>query len=584
MKKLMSGNEAIAYGAYLSGVRVGSGYPGTPSTEIMENFATYPGVYAEWAPNEKVALDVGVGAAYAGVRAMVSMKHVGLNVAADSLFYVSYTGMKSGLVIVNADDPGMHSSQNEQDNRNYAKFAKVPMLEPSDSQECKDFVGIALEISETYDTPVIIRTSTRVAHSKSVVEVDENAAPPPPAELKPYERNIGKYVMVPANARRRHPVVEERLKKLVEYAETSPLNRIEPGDDELGIITAGTSYQYAREVFPNATFLKLGMIYPLPRKLIKDFAARVKKVVVIEELDPFIEEHVRLLGIDCVGKDVFPILGEFSPSLIRKCAVEAGLIEDKLPDPSVGQADLPVRPPMLCPGCGHRGVFHVLREANVVVFGDIGCYTLGAAPPLGAMHTTGCMGASIGVAHGADKAGIKDRSVAVLGDSTFFHSGITPLINVLYNKGTTTCIILDNRVTAMTGHQMHPGTGYTLQKQETKEIALEDLCRGIGFSKIDVVDPYEIDTLSRILEDHLNSKEPSVIIARHQCVLYGRERHTPPTVDPDTCVNCGTCLELGCSPLTQEEDHVSINPILCNGCGLCAQVCPAGAIVLAEEK
>lgn len=582
MKKLLSGNEAFAYGAYLSGVKVGSAYPGTPSTEIMENFAKYPGVYAEWAPNEKVALDVGIGAAYAGSRALVTLKHVGMNVAADSLFSVSYTGLKAGLVIVNADDPGMHSSQNEQDNRNYARFAKVPMLEPADSEEAKNFVGIALEISEKFDTPVILRTVTRISHSKSVVSVEDNTqlAPGEATGNRAYERNPGKFVMVPANARRRHPVVEERLAKLREYAEATDLNRIEQGSDQLGIVTAGAVYQYAREVFPDASFLKLGMVYPLPEKLVRDFAARVKQLVVIEELDPFIEEHIRLLGIPVRGKDIFPLIGEFNPQLIRECAAAAGLIkmEQDAPDQEVKPPDLPVRPPMLCPGCGHRGVFYTLRQLDVLVLGDIGCYTLGAAPPLAAMHTCGCMGGGIGVAHGVDKAGVSDRRVAVIGDSTFFHSGITPLINVLYNRGDTTTIVLDNRVTAMTGHQEHPGTGRTLQGQESVEISISALARNIGYARVDEVSPYDPEQLSTVIEEHLQSQEPSLIVVKHPCVLHIKERHPAPAVDPESCINCGTCLELGCSPLTREEDYVSINPLLCNGCGLCVRVCPAEAI------
>jgi indolepyruvate ferredoxin oxidoreductase alpha subunit len=584
LKKLMTGNEAIAYGAYLNGVRVGAAYPGTPSTEIMENFSKYPGVHAEWAPNEKVALDVGIGAAYAGSRALVSMKHVGLNVAADSLFYAVYTGLKGGLVIACADDPGMHSSQNEQDNRNYAKFAKLPMLEPSDSEECKQFMGIALEMSEEFDTPVLLRTVTRISHSSSPVEISEDGPPPPPEVPPFYERNPIKYVMVPANARLRHPVVEQKIKKLEAYAETHPINRIEPGDESLGIVAAGSVYQYAREVFPNATFLKLGMVYPLPQKLIQEFASRVKTVVVIEELDPFFEEHIRLMGIEVKGKDVFPMIGEFSPSLIQQCALNAGLITAPAAKAEAAAAtstvtQLPVRPPILCPGCGHRGMFHVLREAGVLVLGDIGCYTLGFAPPLSAMHTCGCMGASIGVAHGVAKAGVQDRVVAVIGDSTFFHSGIHPLINVLYNESNITIIIADNSVTAMTGHQQHPGTGITLQKKTTNAVDLEKLVRSIGFSLVDVVDPYDLEKYEQVLEDHLQNGKPSVIISKRPCVLYTKEKRTPPRVDPDECTNCGTCLDLGCSPLMQEEDNVSIDPLLCNGCGLCVQVCPVGAIV-----
>ncbi len=580
MKKLMTGNEAFAYGAYLHGVRVAAAYPGTPSSEILANYANYPGVFAEWSPNEKVALDVAIGAAYAGTRAMSTLKHVGLNVAADSLFYAVYTGLKAGLVIVCADDPNMHSSQNEQDNRNYAKFAKCPMIEPSDSEEAKQFVGVALDMSEQFDTPVIVRSVTRLSHSSTPVNYTDEGPPPPPEEPPAYERDPQKFVMVPANARRRHPVVEERLKELAEFAETTPLNYIEPGSSKLGIVSAGVSYHYAREVFPDATFLKLCMVYPLPEKLIREFADQVEKIVVVEELDPFLEEHLKLMGIEVHGKDIFPILGEFSPSLVRSCAVKAGLIEAPPAPPELkSDLDRPMRPPMLCPGCGHRALFHVLREEGVLVTGDIGCYTLAFAPPLNAMHTTGCMGASIGVAHGIDKAGVKDDVVAVLGDSTFLHSGVHPVIDVLYNQGNTTTIISDNNATAMTGFQEHPGTGKTIQGHPAKVVDPEKLVRGIGYEKVDICDPYDIDKMEKILKDHLNSKEPSVIIARHPCVLSTREKHTPPEVDPEICINCGICLDIGCSPLVQEEDHVRIDTLLCNGCGLCVKVCPQEAII-----
>lgn len=576
----MTGNEAFAYGAYLSGVRVGAAYPGTPSSEILDNYSRYPGVFAEWSPNEKVALDVAIGAAYAGTRSMAVMKHVGLNVAADSFFYAVYTGVKGGLVIVCADDPDMHSSQNEQDNRNYAKFAKCPMLEPSDSEEAKQFVSIALEMSEQFETPVLVRSVTRLSHSASPVEVTDAAPPPAPEELPLYERDAQRYVMVPSNARRRHPIVEERLKKLAEYAETMPINLIEPGDESLGIVSAGVSYHYAKEVFPNATFLKLGMVHPLPEKLIREFASKVKTVVVVEELDPFLEEHLKLMGVEVRGKDVFPMFGEFSPSLVRSCAVEAGLITAPEAPPEI-KTDLerPVRPPMLCPGCSHRFIFHVLKEAGALVLGDIGCYTLGWAPPLSAMHTTGCMGASIGVAHGIDKAGVKDDIVAFLGDSTFLHSGIHPLIDTLYNKSAVTTIISDNNATAMTGFQEHPGTGKTLQSQETNQVDPVKLALGLGFEKVDSCDPYDIDKMAEILEDHLKSGLPSVIVARHPCVLNAKEKHTPPVVDPEICINCGICLDIGCSPLVQEEDNVRIDALLCNGCGLCVKVCPQEAIV-----
>jgi len=582
MKRLMTGNEAFALGAYLCGVQVGAGYPGTPSTEILINFARYPGVYAEWSPNEKVALDVGAGAAYAGKRALVTMKHVGLNVAADSLFYASYTGMKGGLVIINADDPEMHSSQNEQDNRYYARFAKVPMLEPSDSQEAVHFVRLAMEMSENFDTPVIVRTNTRLSHSQSVVEVpgewETEPAPVGDGQEVKFERNIPKYVMVPAFARQRHPVVIDRLKKLAEYAETTPVNAIEPGNSRLGIITSGVAYQYAREVFPEATFLKLGMAYPMPGELFKKFASMVDRVIVIEELEPFIEEHVRLLGIPVLGKEAFPRTGELNPERVRRSAAAAGLI-DPLPVRATAAApSLPARPPMLCPGCAHRGIFYALQRLRAVVLGDIGCYTLGALPPLSAMHTCGCMGASIGVVHGVDKAGVKDRTVGIIGDSTFFHSGIPPLINVHFNRGVSTVIILDNRITAMTGHQENPGTGRTLMKETAKEINIEGLVRSIGFEKVDVVNPYQFDEVLRVLKDHLDSDQPSVVVARYPCILNIRERKAPCSVDPEACNLCGNCLRIGCSPISKVEGGVSIDQSLCNGCGFCAAICPRKAI------
>lgn len=582
MKKLMTGNEAVAYGAYLNGVKVGAAYPGTPSTQIMENFATYPGVFAEWAPNEKVAMDVAIGAAYSGTRAIVSTKHVGLNVAADSFFYAIYTGLNAGLIVCCADDPGMHSSQNEQDNRNYAKFAKAPMLEPADSEEAKQFAGIGLELSEAFDIPVLIRFVTRTSHSSSLVDYSADAVPVT-YESKPFPRNPAKYVMVPAFARGRHPIIEEKIQKLAEYAETTPVNRIEKGDPALGIIAAGSVYQYAREVFPNASFLKLGMVYPLPKKMIAEFAAGVKELIVIEELDPFFEEQITCMGIKVRGKEIFPMIGEFSPSLIRRCAAAAGLLEMSEEEkaaaaPSLEAAALPIRPPILCPGCGHRGMFNVLREAGVLVFGDIGCYTLGVAPPLNAMHFTGCMGASIGVAHGFGKGNTKEPYVAVLGDSTFFHSGLHPIVDVLYNTGATTTIIADNRTTGMTGHQHHPGTGMTLQLQETVRVDIPELVKSMGYKKVDIVDPYEMDKFEKILKDHLASEEASVIVVLRPCALREKANRPPLRVDTEICSNCGSCLDLGCSPLVQEEDHVRIDPVLCNGCGLCRQVCPMDAI------
>ncbi|MEW6424143.1 MAG: indolepyruvate ferredoxin oxidoreductase subunit alpha [Bacillota bacterium] len=578
MKKIMTGNEAFAYGAYLAGVKIGAGYPGTPSSEILYNFARYPGVYAEWSVNEKVALDVCVGAAYAGRRAVMTTKQVGLNVAADSLFYVAYTGLKAGLVIINVDDPEMHSSQNEQDNRHYARFAKVPMVEPADSEEAKSFVKHAVEISEAFDTPVIIRSTTRLSHSRTVVNLEEEPVQETNPEPLTYERNPVKYVMLPANARKRHPVVEERLKKLAEFAEDTPLNHIEVGDDILGIITSGVVYQYAKEIFPTATFLKLGMVYPLPVKLIRELAERVKQVVVVEELDPFIEEHVRLLGIPVKGKDVFPLIGELSTGRVRKYAQEAGLIPKGELKKVVSVPSLPGRPPMLCPGCGHRGIFYALQRLRTVTFGDIGCYTLGSAPPLNALHTCGCMGSGLGVIHGVDKVGVKDRTVAVIGDSTFFHSGVAPLINILYNKGVSTVIVLDNRVTAMTGHQPHPGSGKTLMGEDAPLIKAEEVARGIGFKKVDVVNPYDFRNVVETIKEHLKCGEPSMIVARHPCVLYTRERHTPYAVNIDLCNECGNCLRIGCVPISKVEGGVTIDEELCAGCGFCATICNTKAI------
>lgn len=583
MKKLLTGNEAFAYGAYLAGVKVAAAYPGTPSTEVILNCAKYDTIYAEWSPNEKVAFDVAVGAAYAGGRALCAMKHVGLNVAADSLFYASYTGHKAGLVVINADDPGMHSSQNEQDNRNYAKFAKLPMLEPADSEEAKSFVPLAFEISEQFDTPVFIRTTTRLSHSRTIVDMDESQRVVPSTEKVQFERNPVKYVMVPANARRRHPVVEEKIRKLAEYAETFAYNVIEPGSDEIGIVTSGVVYQYAREVFPKATYLKLGMVYPLPKQLILDFAKRVKKVVIIEELDPFFEEYFKTLGIEVIGKDAFPIEGEFSPYLIREVAAKLGLVKSPAPTKPIS-LELPIRPPMLCPGCAHRGVFYALKRLNAVVHGDIGCYALGGAPPLAAMHTSGCMGASIGVVHGVDKVGVTDRTVGVIGDSTFFHSGIQPLINVLYNKGVSTVVICDNRITAMTGHQENPGSGKTLLGEPAERIDLETLVRGLGARKVAVVNPYELDEMLATLKEFMESEEPSVLIARYPCVLHVKEKHPVPQIDPESCTDCGTCLKIGCPPLAKTENGVAIDAQLCNGCGYCVKVCPFGAIQKSGEQ
>lgn len=578
VKKLLSGNEAIALGAYESGVKVAAAYPGTPSTEILENVAKYEGIQAQWSPNEKVALDVAIGAAYAGKRALAAMKHVGVNVAADSLFYVSYTGLVGGLVIVTADDPGMHSSQNEQDNRNYAKFAKVPMLEPSDSAECRDFVGRALEISEQFDTPVLLRTSTRIAHSFTAVDVEERKGPVGDSEVKSYTIDRAKYVMVPGFARGRHPVVERRLAALAEYAEGFEGNIVEWGSDQLGVVSGGIAYQYAREVFRDASFLKLGMSYPLPEKKIREFASRVKRLIVVEDLDPFWEEQIRLMGIEVEGKKFFPIVGEFSPDVVRRAAIQAGLLDGSKDVPEVEIPPLPARPPILCVGCRHRGVFYALKKQKVVVNGDIGCYTLSVVPPLSATDTCGCMGASIGVAHGVDKAGTKQKAVATIGDSTFFHSGIAPLINVVYNKGTSLTVILDNRVTAMTGHQEHPGTGRTLQGEETVAIDIEGIARACGVENVWTVDPWNLKEVEQAVKTSLSSGKPSVIIAKGPCVLQSRERHAPVVVDQERCNGCGLCLAVGCPAVIKVGDKVTVDEIQCIGCQVCLQTCARKAM------
>ncbi len=593
MKKLLSGNEAIARGAWESGVAVAAAYPGTPSTEILENFARYPNVHAEWAPNEKVALDVAIGAAYAGRRAMAAMKHVGLNVAADALFYASMTGLQAGLVIVSADDPSMHSSQNEQDNRQYAKFARVPCLEPTDSQEAKELVGAALEISERFDTPVILRITTRIAHSSTAVKLGERVEVRPSVDK--YPRNPEKYVMVPANARQRHPIIEGRMVKVAEFAEAFPFNTVEMEGTSLGIVTCGVAYQYAREAFPRASFLKLGMTYPLPQKMIRDFAAHVERLIVIEELDPFLENEIRLMGIKVEGKSIFPICGEFDPKVVRDSAITAGLLPQsaqvEVIEPEKGP--LPPRPPVLCPGCPHRPVFHVLRRLKLPVNGDIGCYTLGLLPPLSSIHTCGCMGASIGVAHGADKAGIEERNVAVIGDSTFFHTGMPALLNVAYNGGQTITIIMDNRTTAMTGHQDHPGSGRTLEGQPTQPIEFEPLVRALGVERVQTVDSYNVKEVREALKACLASEEPAVVITRRECALLPqvRARYLPLRVVSERCLACWSCFRLGCPAMVKSEEvyektgrnKSQIDPLLCTGCEVCAQICPNNAILFRAQ-
>jgi indolepyruvate ferredoxin oxidoreductase alpha subunit len=594
MRELLSGNEAVARGAYEAGVQVAAGYPGTPGTEILENLARYDRVYSEWAPNEKVALDVAIGAAYAGSRSMAVMKHVGLNVAADALFYVSMTGLEAGLVIISADDPEMHSSQNEQDNRHYAKFARVPCLEPADNQEAKNLVGVALDLSEQFDSPVMLRLTTRISHSDTLVELGERMVEDS-AEPPEYRIDRTKYVMVPGNARRRHPIIEERIERLKEFAETFPYNRVEMGDTSLGIVTNGVAYQYAREVLPDACVLKLGMTYPLPQRMIRDFAARVDRLIVIEELDPFIEEEIRLMGIPVEGKSIFPICGELDPTIVRKGAIEAGL----LPPSAAVEAKppvvkhLPPRPPLLCPGCPHRGVFVTTNKLKLVVSGDIGCYTLGFLPPLSALHTCGCMGASIGQAHGVSKAGIAQKHVAVIGDSTFFHTGIPALLNVAYNKSDTIVMILDNRTTAMTGHQQHPGTGMTLMGQPTHAVEFEGLARSMGIERVHIVDPYDLKEVETALRDCLEAEGPAVIISQRECALLpeAKKQWTMLEVNEERCNGCGLCFQVGCPAIVKsdrldaktERPLAWIDPLLCTGCEVCAQVCARRAILFRDE-
>ena len=573
MKKLMLGNAAVAQGAYEAGVKVVSSYPGTPSTEITENIVKYESVYVEWAPNEKVASETAIGASIAGARAMTCMKHVGLNVMADPVFTVSYIGANGGLVLCVADDPGMHSSQNEQDSRHYAKASKIPMLEPSNSSECKEFTKFAFELSEKYDTPVFIRLSTRVSHSQSLVEEVE----PISAPLKPYEKNIQKNVMMPANAINRHVVVEKREQDLREFAETTSLNVVENNGAKIGVITSGVAYEYAKEALGNkANYLKLGMVYPLPTTLIKNFAKGLDEVYIIEELDPFIEEHVKALGVRVKGKDVFSLLGEYSQSLIKKV-----VLNEEVKNLTT-QMELPKRPPVMCAGCPHRGTFYVLNKLKVTVSGDIGCYTLGAVAPLSSVDTTICMGASISAAHGMVKARGEDFSkklVAVIGDSTFIHSGITGLIDVVYNKNNNTIIILDNSITGMTGHQENPTTGLTIRNEPTKVVDLVALCKAVGVERVRVEDPFDVKGFEQAVKEELNANEPSVIIARRPCALLkGVKYDGKYSVNEEKCRSCKMCMKLGCPAITYVNGKAKIDPTQCNGCGLCVNVCPFGAI------
>ena len=573
MKQLMLGNAAVARGLYEAGCCVVSSYPGTPSTEITEEAAKYDEIYCEWAPNEKVAMEVAFGAALAGKRSFCGMKHVGLNVAADPMYTMSYTGINAGLVIGVADDAGMHSSQNEQDSRHHAIAAKVPMLEPADSAEALEFTKLAYELSEEYDTPVMLKMCTRIAHSQSVVEPGEREVP----AVKPYVKDINKYVMMPAMAKRRHHVVEERTQKLIQWAETAPVNRVEMGGTEVGIVTSSTSYQYVKEVFGDSvSVLKLGMANPLPVQLIKDFAAKVDKLVVVEELDPIIENHCRMLGLDVSGKDILPIEGEFSQNLI--CRSLGGEVQ-------VGQAledVIPARPPVMCAGCPHRGLFFTLSKNKCTVLGDIGCYTLGATAPLAAMELTLCMGASVSSIHGFNKAlgeeGEK-KTVAVIGDSTFMHSGMTGLANIAYNQSNSTVIILDNSITGMTGHQQNPTTGYNIKGDPAGKIDLESLCRAIGIQRVRVVDPYDLKECDQALKEELAAEEPSVIISRRPCALLKHVKHKAPlVVDTDKCRGCKACMRIGCPAISMRDGKAVVDATQCVGCGVCEQLCAFGAL------
>ncbi len=582
MKVLLSGNEAVARGAYEGGCRFAAAYPGTPSTEIIENIAKYKDViYCEWSTNEKVALEVVTGASFAGARALAAMKHVGLNVAADPFFSLSYIGSTGGIIIVSADDPGMHSSQNEQDNRHYARSAKMAMLEPSDSQEAKEFTILGFEISEDFDTPLLLRLSTRLCHSKTVVELGERKEVP----VKGYEKDIKKRLVLPAHARLRHIYVEERLKKLSKFSEQFEYNKMEFNDKSIGIISSGIAYQYAKEVLPDASYLKLSFTYPLPFKLIEKFSKNVKKLYVIEENDPFLEMEIKAKGINVIGKEIIPITGELNPSIISEAfgKKRKSVTIKKMPS-------LSPRPPALCPGCSHTPVFYTLNKLKLTVTGDIGCYTLGALPPLNAIDTCVEMGASLGNAFGMEKVlGEKSdkKIVAVIGDSTFFHSGITPLIDIVYNKGTSTVIILDNRITAMTGHQEHPGTGKTLMGEDTVTINPEDIVKACGVKHVFTVDPYNLKELKKVIKREVERKEPSVIIARRPCILLllrKKEVWEPYYVDTEECIGCKICLQLGCPAISMKNEKAYINELFCVGCGVCAQLCPKDNTMIQREN
>ena len=572
-KQIMLGNQAIARGAYEAGVKVSAAYPGTPSTEISENIINYKEIYAEWSPNEKVAMEVAIGASISGVRSLVSMKHVGVNVASDPLFTVSYIGVNGGLVLVAADDPGIYSSQNEQDSRMVARSAMVPVLEPSDSEEARVFTKLAFELSEKYDTPVMLRTTTRLSHSQGVVNLEDRVE----VEDKVYERNMRKTVMMPACAIERHKFVEKRLKDMAEDANTMPINKMEINDTSIGVISSGIPYQYVKEVLPNASVLKLGMVHPLPRKLIEEFASKVDKLYIVEELEPVIEEQVKSWGIKAVGKEIFTVQGEYSANMLRKAILGEEL---DIAEPE----QVPNRPPILCPGCPHRSVFSVLNKLKIHAAGDIGCYTLGAVAPLNVIDTTVCMGASISTLHGMEKAKGRDfikNWVAVIGDSTFLHTGVNSLMNMVYNKGTGTVIILDNSTTGMTGHQDHAATGKTLMGEPTYPIDLYNLCKAMGIENVYEVDSFDIKELERVVKEEVAREAVSVIIAKSPCALL--KTYVPKgkcIVDDEKCKKCGACLVPGCPAMTKKDGHIIIDQTMCNGCGLCMSKCPFDAISL----
>lgn len=573
MKELLIGNGAVARGLFEAGCKVVSSYPGTPSTEITEQAAKYDEIYTEWAPNEKVACEVAIGASFAGQRAFCAMKHVGLNVAADPLYTASYIGVNGGLIVAVADDPGMFSSQNEQDTRRHAIAAKVPVVEPSDSEECRDFVKYAYELSEKFDTPVILRLTTRVAHSRSLVELCDRVVP----EQKPYEKNVQKNVMMPAMAKGRHVFVEKRMKELAQYGESCPFNRVEMADTDIGVITSGISYQYVKEALgEKVSVLKLGLTNPLPDNLILDFAKKVKKLYVVEELDPVIEERCKMLGLEVIGKDIFSMCGEYSQSIVKEA-----ILGQKTESISL-ETDIPVRPPVLCPGCPHRGLYYALKKLNVYVSGDIGCYTLGALAPLSQVDTCVCMGASVSSLHGFNKANddkTAKKSVAVIGDSTFIHSGVTGLINIAYNKGISTVIILDNSITGMTGHQQNPTTGKTIKGDPTVAVNLEALAKAVGIESVRVIDPNDLENSKKVIAEELEKDEPSLVISRRPCALLKYVKHFPPLkVNEDKCKGCKACMAIGCPSISIKNRKAHIDETLCVGCDVCSQLCKFDAI------